>query len=163
MPSYELYQLLVTIWSGGCANNIEIALPVLFAWLVLGLTGSWLSMIQKCNAATKIEVVEEQLLEDIERGNEHSNLDLEETKTAVGEPVSHYTTADPVENRPSSQMGISVVRADLKRLEEVSTPLSYSLKTPFQDVLGLTPVRVAPDGSGAKIYGNTISSGATER
>lgn len=56
LPAHETYQIFVQIWSGGCNNQLHRALPILFAWEVLGLTAAVLGMYYRCKTATKLEM-----------------------------------------------------------------------------------------------------------
>lgn len=37
LPAHETYVSMIDVWSGGCNPHLNVALPVLFAWEVLGL------------------------------------------------------------------------------------------------------------------------------
>jgi hypothetical protein len=37
MPAYELYQVLLDIWTHGCNSNLYRSLPILFAWWIAGM------------------------------------------------------------------------------------------------------------------------------
>ncbi|EKG17424.1 protein of unknown function DUF3533 [Macrophomina phaseolina MS6] len=58
LPAKELYDVLSTIWSEGCANYNYRALPILFAWWVVGSVMSVFSNIHRCNSALKSEEAE---------------------------------------------------------------------------------------------------------
>ncbi|KAM5349206.1 hypothetical protein ACJ41O_009029 [Fusarium nematophilum] len=47
LPSREAYSILVQIWSG-CANELHIALPVLFAWWLVGHVTAFFSVRKRC-------------------------------------------------------------------------------------------------------------------
>ena len=51
VPSHELYSLQITIMSGGANSNINIALPVLFAWWVLFLPLATFALFYRCKKA----------------------------------------------------------------------------------------------------------------
>ena len=55
LPAHALYQLLTDIWSGGCNPQLDWALPVLFAWEILGLLLSGLGVFRRCHFATIAE------------------------------------------------------------------------------------------------------------
>ncbi|KAH6701296.1 nitrosoguanidine resistance protein SNG1 [Leptodontidium sp. MPI-SDFR-AT-0119] len=44
LPAHEVYALLVQIWSGGCNNKAYRALPILFAWEVVGIVSAAVGM-----------------------------------------------------------------------------------------------------------------------
>lgn len=53
LPSHETLQLLITIWSSGGVDCLNIALPVLFAWEVLLLPLSMVALRVRCAHAAK--------------------------------------------------------------------------------------------------------------
>ena len=54
-PAHAIYQVLTDIWSGGCNPQLEYALPVLFAWELVGLVLSGLGVFRRCHYATVAE------------------------------------------------------------------------------------------------------------
>ena len=168
LPSYEVFQLLTTIWSDGCVNTTAIALPVLFVWLILGMIGSWASMIQKCNAATKLEDEEEHILGEMEYAEDEmqGSSDLEKVKTAQDEDSADdkidFQSATR-SSRPHVSREVSAAsraRTELRKFEATPFQLSYAFGTPFQNSLGLTPARTAPARAGMR---RTISSPVVQR
>ncbi|MBA7490058.1 hypothetical protein ES702_00592 [subsurface metagenome] len=143
LPSFEAYSLLITIWSHGCVPQLFRALPILFTWWILGLLGSWVSMIQKCNAATHIERAEEEQVAEIEQeAEEDAEKTLEESSTANSDAqVPTQSTPNTLTKpRTLSRAYDSFTSGDSRGALWMSTPL------PFQDRLGLTPARTAPAG-----------------
>ncbi|KAK0110544.1 hypothetical protein ONS96_002150 [Cadophora gregata f. sp. sojae] len=55
MPAHEVYQGLLDIWSGGCNPTLHYALPILFAWEVLGLIFSAMGVYRRCHYAMVAE------------------------------------------------------------------------------------------------------------
>lgn len=55
LPAHAVYQILTDIWSGGCNPQLDYALPVLFAWEILGLSVSGLGVFRRCHFATIAE------------------------------------------------------------------------------------------------------------
>ncbi|PYH99779.1 nitrosoguanidine resistance protein SNG1 [Aspergillus ellipticus CBS 707.79] len=55
LPAHETYQILVQIWSNGCENQLDKALPVLFAWWVATVGGAVYSIKHRCHAALVAE------------------------------------------------------------------------------------------------------------
>ncbi|KAH7324191.1 hypothetical protein B0I35DRAFT_423685 [Stachybotrys elegans] len=51
-PAYNIYSLQVQAWSG-CANELHIALPVLFTWWVLGHIAAVFAVRKRCADAEK--------------------------------------------------------------------------------------------------------------
>ncbi len=65
LPAHAVYQVLTDIWSGGCNPQLAYALPVLFAWELVGLVVSGLGVFRRCHYATVAE--ERQVMEFEER------------------------------------------------------------------------------------------------
>ena len=53
LPSHELYLLWITIMSNGANNNIDIALPVLFAWWIMLVPLAMFAMFWRSNKAAQ--------------------------------------------------------------------------------------------------------------
>lgn len=51
-PAYEVYQVLVDIWSRGCNPQLQHALPVMFAWELVGLVLSGLGIFRRSHYAS---------------------------------------------------------------------------------------------------------------
>ncbi len=54
-PAHAVYQILTDIWSGGCNPQLGYALPVLFAWELVGLVVSGLGVFRRCHYAVVAE------------------------------------------------------------------------------------------------------------
>ncbi|KAK2777673.1 hypothetical protein FQN53_002124 [Emmonsiellopsis sp. PD_33] len=56
LPTHETYQLLIQIWSGdGCMDRASRALPILFAWWVVGTALAVMSVYRRCAHAVAAE------------------------------------------------------------------------------------------------------------
>ena len=118
-PGHNVYQILVTIWSRGCAPNTYRCLLILFAWWIVGLTASFLGMVKRCNDAT---IWEKEVGKDEEDGAKRpGRSDLEATHSVEDREIQD------VERRPDS--------------------LGLAIRQPFQDTLGLNMVKSAPAAS----------------
>lgn len=53
LPGHNVWLLLIEIWTSGCISKLDVALPVLFAWWVVGHATSMLAVIRKCRAGSK--------------------------------------------------------------------------------------------------------------
>lgn len=53
LPSHEILQVIITIWSSGGANQLNVALPILFAWEILLLPLSLVALRYRCASAAK--------------------------------------------------------------------------------------------------------------
>ena len=62
-PAHAVYQVLTDIWSGGCNPQLGYALPVLFAWELVGLVVSGLGVFRRCHYAT---IAEERQLKEFQ-------------------------------------------------------------------------------------------------
>lgn len=56
LPGHELYAILFQIWSGGCNNQLYRALPILFAWEVVGVILAIVGMLRR-NKKAKAEAL----------------------------------------------------------------------------------------------------------
>lgn len=55
MPAHAAYELLTDIWSGGCNPHLSYALPVLFAYEVIGLILTGIGVYKRCHNAVIVE------------------------------------------------------------------------------------------------------------
>lgn len=170
LPSYELYQVLVTIWSHGCVNQNFRALPILFAWWLAGLIGSWLSMINKCNAATVHEEMQKEaddLIEEDVKMEEKAQSDLEKAQMRqdnheISEGAGTDTQTTVAAAAADTQARRAALDRDVRRAGEVPDALWYSTKTPFQNSLGL--VKTAPaENLRPRLLGRWTSVGVAQQ
>lgn len=56
LPSYETYQILIQVWTGGCNDQLHRALPILFAWEIVALVGAFSGMLKR-NTLARNELV----------------------------------------------------------------------------------------------------------
>ena len=54
LPSNEVYQILIEIWSGGPAPQLYRALPILFSWWVVGLVLATIGHRHTCRLGTEV-------------------------------------------------------------------------------------------------------------
>lgn len=133
LPTHEVYQVLVQIWSGDCEKQLYRSLPILFAWWVVSLALSILSTSHRCKAAVAAERTsalppsEEHGLNTESTANE-SKDDSAENK---GAPLSLTTTSDgtTLVTRPADLVAIRRQTAESIRLEQRAYGPSYP--TPF--------------------------------
>lgn len=59
-PYHNLYEILVTIWSKGCVNNVYRNLPILFAWWIVLLCLSLWARLRLCRNSKKQATLEGQ-------------------------------------------------------------------------------------------------------
>ena len=53
LPAYSTYEILTYIWSGGPAPKLHRALPILFAWWLVGLACAILAHRRRCGRASR--------------------------------------------------------------------------------------------------------------
>ncbi|KAL3421633.1 nitrosoguanidine resistance protein [Phlyctema vagabunda] len=73
LPAHEIYLIFIQIWSGGCNNQLSIALPILFAW----------EMVSTATAITGMFYRNRNALQEIERSEEDMNNDAMSRKDLV--------------------------------------------------------------------------------
>lgn len=61
LPSHPLITIFFQIWSGGCNNKLSSALPVLFAWEILGLGSACLGLLRRIKNARKVALQKDNL------------------------------------------------------------------------------------------------------
>ncbi|KAJ4301604.1 hypothetical protein N0V90_003697 [Kalmusia sp. IMI 367209] len=55
LPSYNAYSIFVTIWTGGSTNRLYRALPILFAWWIVGNLAASATHVRACHLAYKFQ------------------------------------------------------------------------------------------------------------
>ncbi|KKY21794.1 putative nitrosoguanidine resistance protein [Diplodia seriata] len=65
LPAKELFDVLTSIWSKGCANVNYRALPILFSWWAVGTVVSFFSTRRRCDDAMKAAAAEKAKWEKI--------------------------------------------------------------------------------------------------
>jgi hypothetical protein len=123
LPAHEVYQVLTDIWSGGCNPQLRYALPVLFAWEVVGLVVSGLGVFRRCHFATVAE--ERQAREFEERIDAAVALEMskmEEVRKRQLRGVSGSGGGDSVETRDEEEEEAETFREQLAAvIERVNT------------------------------------------
>jgi hypothetical protein len=123
LPAHEVYHVLTDIWSGGCNPQLRYALPVLFAWEVVGLVVSVLGVFRRCHFATVAE--ERQAREFAERIDAMVALELsklEEVRKRQGRDVNGSGAGESVEKREEEEEEAETFREQLAAaIERVNT------------------------------------------
>jgi hypothetical protein len=99
LPGHNAYLVLVTIWTGGADNKLYRALPILFAWVVLGLITTTLGHWRACHLAFKMEkgdLSNADLAKDVELGESADRLAMSRKTTIDRE-------ADAMQRRRSAE------------------------------------------------------------
>lgn len=100
LPSHEVYQVLVTIWSGGATNQLHISLPILFAWEVVLYPLSILALHYRCAyAAREHQANEEAMRDKYASHNTGEPIRREKTRTR-GESLNGGVIASPAPQTP---------------------------------------------------------------
>jgi hypothetical protein len=99
IPAHEVYQALIDIWSKGCNPQLHHALPVLFAWEVLGLLISGLGVFRRCHYATLAEEEQARQLKERVEAAMAVESHWKEEKRSRRERRKDQTEAEAV-NRP---------------------------------------------------------------
>lgn len=55
LPCHEIYQIEITIMSGGANDSLDVALPVLFAWWIFCLPLAFVALYWRCNRASQAD------------------------------------------------------------------------------------------------------------
>jgi hypothetical protein len=59
LPAHEVYQVLVQIWSDGCQDQSYRALPILFAWWIVGIAIAIYAVHYRCQISLRAQSVTE--------------------------------------------------------------------------------------------------------
>ncbi|KAH8127075.1 hypothetical protein FP744_10007801 [Trichoderma asperellum] len=128
LPTHAAYEILTDIWSGGCNPHLSYALPVLFAYEVVGLILTSIGAYKRChNAVIVDETTKEAMRLQVEAAlkaeRRHSSLAGQEShekrarRTHTGE--SSHTTEDAGTLDQSNDA--TEDEEDLEELEDVDT------------------------------------------
>ncbi|RAL04254.1 SNG1 family protein [Aspergillus ibericus CBS 121593] len=102
LPAHSVFQVMVDIWSGGCNPQLDYALPVLFAYEVVGLVVSTVGVYRRAHYAV---LAEEKQAEDAE---------VPETPETAGE-------ASGVQRQETETEGVSGIQQEMSRLDRIRT------------------------------------------
>ncbi|KAE8394475.1 hypothetical protein BDV23DRAFT_190079 [Aspergillus alliaceus] len=124
LPSHELYQVLVQIWSDGCENQLHRALPIMFSWWIACLAIVPFAMRHRCQTALAAE--------------QAASGPIADDKTTASQGGSTDREATP-HSRASSTRGIvpqgQRLTAESIRLENLAYGPSYPTPGVRQDEL----------------------------
>ncbi|KJK86318.1 hypothetical protein H633G_09832 [Metarhizium anisopliae BRIP 53284] len=138
LPAHAAYEVLTDIWSGGCNPHLYFALPVLFAYEVLGILGTSLGVYKRCHLAVVAEEATKQasvLLEQTrERRQSRANG---EALIAGGSGRVAGTRAEDAEEEEREQREEldeedELAVEDIQRLETQATRIYSNLGPSFQ-------------------------------
>ena len=132
LPAHAAYDALTDIWSSGCSPHLYYALPVLFAYEVLGLFLTALGVFKRCHYAVLTEEATQEAMRmrvdaalklehdhgrHLERGDEKKS----EREGEPGEPSRADRAAESreeeQEDREQAQSRIESVGSEISRME----------------------------------------------
>lgn len=103
LPAHSVFQVLVDNWSGGCNPQLNFALPVMFAYEVIGLVLSCIGVYRRAHyASIKQEVDEKQLQERVEAAiaeQEERQLARETTRQEIQGSETEEEGISPMQRR----------------------------------------------------------------
>ncbi|KAJ5180634.1 hypothetical protein N7492_003844 [Penicillium capsulatum] len=111
LPAHCIFQVFIDIWSGGCNPQLDYALPVMFAYEVLGLILSSIGVYRRAHYACIKQEGDEQAYQE-----RVSNTMKEKQQATPGELGAHPSTE--VEESPGVERG---ERGVLQRSDTVAT------------------------------------------
>ncbi|OBT56128.1 hypothetical protein VE04_02790 [Pseudogymnoascus sp. 24MN13] len=134
LPAHEAYEALTNNWSSGCNPHLYYALPILFAYEVIGLAATAIGVYRRCHFAVVAEEAAQEAMRlrievalKLEREpNDHLGPSDDESKAnglqqdSNGEPsVLNTSTTDLQKNMPK-EMGNT---AEEKNREDMETEI----------------------------------------
>ncbi|GME27992.1 putative nitrosoguanidine resistance protein [Neofusicoccum parvum] len=107
LPAKEVYDVLTVIWSEGCADYNYRALPILFAWWVVGTVASVFSIQHRCDCALRNEEAEKAKWERmlIKGDEENNNQNRGESQTRSGAGNADLEKGESQSRTPSTRQG----------------------------------------------------------
>jgi TRAP-type C4-dicarboxylate transport system permease small subunit len=86
LPGHEVYQVLIQIWSDGCQDQSYLALPILFAWWILGLVAVIYANYHRCQVALKAQSELEAAKNDLKASSSTDDI-LERERRYTGDSI----------------------------------------------------------------------------
>lgn len=127
LPAHSIWLLLVSIWSNGCRAQLDVTLPILFAWWFVGhFTSAW-SVRKRCLMA--------------EAENEQANNDekftpnsTKESQQFVLETVSSRDSRQGSNDRTSDSYDVEANRLVVSQSDGSDSQAVSNAPAPSQDV-----------------------------
>jgi hypothetical protein len=104
MPAHNWYTIFIQIVSGGCYDRLYRALPILFAWFIVGHMVVFPATIRRCRLAREAE--EKTTTEKSPQTGPTQDTDKTPSRDPldVESPAAHdYSSATPVQPRATGQ------------------------------------------------------------
>lgn len=111
LPAHSIFQVLIDIWSGGCNPQLDYALPVMFAYEVVGLILSSIGVYRRGHYAC----IKQEEDEKVHRERVAAAI-MERQKAGVGSLNTHPSTE--MEETPGLERGETI---DLQRPDTTAT------------------------------------------
>ncbi|KAK4446314.1 hypothetical protein QBC34DRAFT_356978 [Podospora aff. communis PSN243] len=153
-PAHEVYQVLTNIWSRGCNPQLRYALPVLFAWEIVGLALSVLGVFRRCHFATvgeetqarefreKVDAAVALHLDKMDQGRGRTRGGQEDQKDGGKMRLSGETPSEDEEALQAEMAGV-IERIGTRQQMERERTGSCSFGPAFD-----VPFRYVPNGKG---------------
>ena len=132
LPGHEVFQTLLDVWSGGCNPRLHVALPVLFAWWIVGMVGSGLGVYRRCHyAVVAAEQSERSFQAHVQTALEHEReRDRRRALEAEEVDVKGGKTEDQVEEQQLE----SIIRGEdrkLRQMDQVAGPGNFAFSLAY--------------------------------
>ncbi|KAL7923768.1 hypothetical protein ACQKWADRAFT_289251 [Trichoderma austrokoningii] len=143
LPAHATYEILTDIWSNGCNPHLDYALPVLFAYEVVGLIATSIGVYKRCHNAVIVEETNKEAMRlrveaALKMERRHSSLARQETreKRARRTPTaesSHATddagtlenqSSDDTEEEEEIEDDLQNVDSQIERMQSRASALS---------------------------------------
>ncbi|BCR96798.1 SNG1 family protein [Aspergillus luchuensis] len=121
LPAHAIFQVMVDIWSGGCNPQLDYALPVLFAYEIVGMVLSSLGVYRRAHYAV---LAEEAKKESQERLAVDAEGEAEKETPGTNGEEGPAGAAEAEEGEPSESQPEGFgerIREEMSRLEGVHT------------------------------------------
>lgn len=91
-PAYEVYQILLDIWSKGCNPHLQYSLPILFVWEIIAFMLSALGVFRRCHYAAIAE--EKQAKQFDDRLNAALDFERQKDENSMNQMGAGYQNAN---------------------------------------------------------------------
>ncbi|KAL6819108.1 hypothetical protein V8C40DRAFT_69504 [Trichoderma camerunense] len=141
LPAHAAYELLTDNWSSGCNPHLSYALPVLFAYEVIGLILTAIGVYKRCHNASILEETTKEAMRlrveaALELEREQDNFEAQESSEkdsqhpGTGEPSRATTNTGTFEGdneasgRQRRQSNVEALDGEIRRIETRASMLS---------------------------------------
>jgi hypothetical protein len=130
-PAREVYQVITDIWSGGCNPQLHVALPILFAWEVVGLGLGAIGVFRRCHYATVAQEEQEKAFHErvqaavaVVREKENEEREKEKREMGIGGTAAEPNAISKVPTRRTeadTEMGLDEDDTESELSQAIST------------------------------------------